>query len=141
MIVSEKIKRINMRIKKSKTQYNLDRQTAKISAVSLGNICKYEFLINEDILVEEELLEKATTTKRFEYSPLGCELRKQTISAKDQYQALDKAYGFSKTVKKSKNSDLVFDILNLANSVLLMKSLMSFLLTQNINSLKTFSTK
>ena len=44
MIVSEKIKTINKRIKKSKAQYNLDGQTAKISALSLGNICKYQFL-------------------------------------------------------------------------------------------------
>ena len=97
MIVSEKIKTINKRIKQSKAQYNLDGQTAKISALTLGNICKYEFLTREDILVEKELSEKATTTKRFEYSPLGCELKKQTSSAKDH-----KVYGFNKTVKKVK---------------------------------------
>ena len=44
--------------------------------------------------MEKELSEKATTTKRFEYSPLGCELKKQTSSAKDH-----KVYGFNKTVK------------------------------------------
>ena len=38
MSISEKIKTINNKIKQSKAQYNLDRQTAKISALSSGNV-------------------------------------------------------------------------------------------------------
>ena len=34
MSISEKIKAINKRIKQNKTQYDLDRQTDKISALS-----------------------------------------------------------------------------------------------------------
>ena len=52
--------------------------------MSWGNVCKYEFLTGEDVLSEKGLLEKAATIKRFEYSPLGKELKKQTDIAKDQ---------------------------------------------------------
>ena len=38
----------------------------KISDLSSGKVCKYEFLIGEDILTE-----KAAVITRFKYSPLG----------------------------------------------------------------------
>ena len=38
MGISEKIKAINNKIEKNKVQYNLDRETAKISALSPGNV-------------------------------------------------------------------------------------------------------
>ena len=61
-----------------------------------GNVNKYEFLTGEDILLEEGIFEKAATIKRFEYSPLGSELEKQTDLAKKQYQGLDKVCEFDK---------------------------------------------
>ena len=57
--ISEKIKAINNKIGQSKGQYNLDRQTAKISAFLSGNISKYEYLTAKDVLLEKDLLEKA----------------------------------------------------------------------------------
>ena len=75
MIVGEKIKTIDNKIYQNKAQYNLDRQNAKISALSSGNVSEYKFLTGKDVLPEKELLEKATTIKRFEYSPLGKELK------------------------------------------------------------------
>ena len=36
-----------------------------------------------------DLLEKAVVLKKFEYSPLGKELKAQTSSAEKQYQKLD----------------------------------------------------
>ena len=66
---------INNKILQNKAQYNLDRQTAKVSAFSSGNVTKYEYLTGKDVLIEKDLLEKATTSKRFEYSPLGKELK------------------------------------------------------------------
>ena len=71
MGISEKIKGINNKFKQNKALYNLDRQTAKISALSSGNVSKYEFLTGKNILREKGLLEKAPTIKRFEYAPLG----------------------------------------------------------------------
>ena len=59
----------------------MNRQTTKISALSSGNVGKCEFLTGEDILPEKELLQKAATIKRLKYSPLGSELKKQTIDS------------------------------------------------------------
>ena len=47
-----------------------------ISASSSGNVRKNEF--GKDILAEKDLLEKATPMERFEYSPLGKELKAET---------------------------------------------------------------
>ena len=66
MSISEKIKTVNSKIEQSKAQYNLDRQTAKISALSSGNISRYEFSTGKDVLPEKDLLEKAATMKKFE---------------------------------------------------------------------------
>ena len=46
------------------------------------------------------MLKKATTIKRFEYFPLGKELKAQTGIAKKQYQRLDKTYEFDETINK-----------------------------------------
>ena len=81
MTVSEKIKTINNKIEQNKAQYDLDRQTAKISDLSLENVSKYEFLTRKDVLPENELLEKAVGIKIIEYSPLGKELKKHTSAA------------------------------------------------------------
>ena len=71
--VSEIIKTIDNKIDQHKAQYNLDWQTAMISVLSSGNIGKYKFLTGKDVLPE-----KAVTIKRFEYSQLGSQLKKQT---------------------------------------------------------------
>ena len=65
--MTEKIRSINKKIKQNKSHYNLDRQTAKISALSSRNASKYEFLIGKHVLSEKGLLEKAAALKRFEY--------------------------------------------------------------------------
>ena len=92
MSISEKIKAINNKIEQNKAQYGLNRQTGKISALSSGNVCKYEFLTGKDGLPEKDLLEKAVTLKIFEYSPLGKELKAQTSAAEKQYQKLDTVF-------------------------------------------------
>ena len=78
MSIREKIKEINNQIAQNKAQYNLDRKTTKISALSSGNVSKYEFLTGKDLLPEKDLLGKAAAIKRFEYSSLGKELKAQT---------------------------------------------------------------
>ena len=65
MIVSEKVETIDNKIEQNKGQYNLDRETAKISALSPGNVSKYEILTSKYILPEKDLLEKATARKRY----------------------------------------------------------------------------
>ena len=83
MTAIEKIKTVDNKIKQKKAQYYLDRQTAKISALLSGNVYKYEFVTDQDVLPEKDLLEKAAANKRFEYSSLGSELKKETDIAKN----------------------------------------------------------
>ena len=80
MTVSEEIKTLNNKIEHNKAQS--DRQAANIFALSSENVRKYEFLTDEDVLPELDLLEKVATTKRFEYSSLGSDLKKQPDIAK-----------------------------------------------------------
>ena len=44
--------------------------------------------------IQKRPIEKAATMNRFEYSPLGKELKTQTDIAKKQYQKLDDTFGF-----------------------------------------------
>ena len=81
-----------MKIEQNKTQYNLGRQTAPISALPSGNVSKYEFLTGKSILSERDLLEKAAALKSFEYSPLGKELKKQTSVAEKYCQSFAKVF-------------------------------------------------
>ena len=71
MTVNKKIKTIVKEIEQSKAQYDLDRQTTKISTLSLENFSKYKLLTSKDVLPEKDLLEKDSTLKIFEYSPSG----------------------------------------------------------------------
>ena len=51
MTVSDKRKRIDIKVEQNKVQCNLDRKTAKISALSSENMGKYEFLKAETTLL------------------------------------------------------------------------------------------
>ena len=84
MSISEKTKTIDNKIEQNKTQYNLDRQTAKIFALSSGNVNKYEFLTVKYVLPERGSLEKNAKMKRYEYSPLGKELKAHCDNSKKQ---------------------------------------------------------
>ena len=58
-------------MEQNNAQYYLDRQTAKISAVSSGNVSKYEVLADKDVLPEKNVLENSAKLKTFEYFLLG----------------------------------------------------------------------
>ena len=49
-------------------------------------------MTSKDILPEKDLLEKAAAIKRFEFSPLGSKLKKETVITKKIYQGLNKAF-------------------------------------------------
>ena len=51
MAASEKIKAIDNKTEQNKAQYDLDRQSFNISALSLGNVGKYEFLTGNYIII------------------------------------------------------------------------------------------
>ena len=110
MSTSDKIKAIDNKIEQNKAQYNLDRQAAKISALSSRNISKYEFVTSKYFLPEKGLLEKAAAIKRFQYSLLGEQLKNQTSVAEKQYQKFDKAFESDKKAEdKTENKKLVYD--------------------------------
>ena len=77
-----------------------------MSALSSGNFSKYEFLTGKDVLPEKDLLEKAATMKRYEYSLLGKEVKAQTDIAKKQYQKLYNTFEFDLIIKKKRNQHL-----------------------------------
>ena len=73
---------IEDQIKNKKLQYDINREAAKISALSSGKIDKYEYLTGEEILPpnRQQIIEQA----KFTYSPLGKAFEKQTKTIKDQ---------------------------------------------------------
>ena len=134
MTVSKKIKTIDNKVKQNKTQYDLDRQTPKISALSSGKLSKYKFLTGKGVLPVKDLIEQVTAMKRFKYSPLGKELKAQTLKKK-QYQKLDYTFEFNKIIKNDKptlknysESDLIYES-NYAftNIFMILKNLITFL--------------
>ena len=67
MTVTDQINILNRKIKQNEAQYVLDREAAKISALSSNNLDKYEYLTGEDLGLKPSTVEQA----KFEYSPLG----------------------------------------------------------------------
>ena len=55
---------INDQIKDEKLQYNINREAAKISALSSGKLHKYEYLTGEDILpsTQQQIIEQTKFT-------------------------------------------------------------------------------
>ena len=66
MTISEQIKILDNKIRSNQAQYDLDRQAAKISVLSSGELEKYEYLIGEGLGYKPDVVQKA----KFEYVPL-----------------------------------------------------------------------
>ena len=64
MAITEKIKTIDNKIKQNKVQYDLDRETAEMSALSSGNVSEYEFLNDRDVLPEKRLVRKSRKNRK-----------------------------------------------------------------------------
>ena len=73
---------INCQIKDEKLQYDINREAAKISALSSGILHKYEYLTGEDKLPtnQQQIIEET----KFTYSPLGKAFDKQIKTIEDQ---------------------------------------------------------
>ena len=73
--IYNKIMTTEDKIKDEKLQYDINREEAKISALSSGKIDKYEYLTGEEILPsnQQQIIEQA----KFAYSPLGKAFEKQ----------------------------------------------------------------
>ena len=67
MTVTDQSKILNRKIKQNESWYDLDREAAKMSALSSNNLDKYELLTGEDLGLKPSTIEQA----KFEYPPLG----------------------------------------------------------------------
>ena len=89
---------INDQIRDEKLQYDINREAAKISALSSGKIDKYEYLTGEEILPsnQQQIIQQA----KFTYSPLGKAFEKQVKTIEDQGQKQGEALENLKDHKK-----------------------------------------
>ena len=73
---------IDDQIRDEKLQYDINKEEAKISALSSRKLHKYEYLTGEDILpsIQQQIIEQA----KFTYSTLGKALEIQTKTIEDQ---------------------------------------------------------
>ena len=83
MTVTDQIKVLNRKIKQNEAQYDWDRKSAKISALSSNNLDKYVYLTGEDLGLKPSTAEKA----KFEYSPLG-KIFNKGLSEEDKKEGL-----------------------------------------------------
>ena len=108
-------------IKDEKLQYDINREAAKISALSSGKNGKYQYLTGEEILPsnQQQIIEEA----KFTYSPLGKALEKQTKTIEDKGEKQIKAIqdnrkqlisndGYKSKLLISKEREIFKDIYN-----------------------------
>ena len=93
MTLTDDLKNLDDKIKANQSQYDMDREAAKISALSSKELFKYEYLTGEDLEYKPGVLEEIN----FEYSPLG-----ETLSNKAKSKT-DKRNKAVNTDKQGKN--------------------------------------
>ena len=92
---------INDQIKDEKLQYDINKEAAKISALSSAKIYKYEYLTGEEKLPsdQQQIIEQA----KFTYSPFGNAFERQIKLNEDQGEKQIKGIqdqGQVQTIKK-----------------------------------------
>ena len=140
MTVTDQIKILNRKIKQNESQYDLDREAAKISALSSKNFDKYELLTGEDVDIKPSTIEQA----KFEYSPLG-KIFNKGLSEEDKKEGLFKRLENI----KDKNEELINTInttnkatknkINIQSKNLIYNSKYSFLKYKDIDEFKELS--
>ena len=114
---------IEDQIKDEKLQYDINREAAKISALSSGKLDKYEYLTGEEILPsnQQQIIQQA----KFNYSPLGKAIEKQIKTIEDQENKqvkaiqdnhqlvnINKDYDYKNKLLLSKQREIFKDIYN-----------------------------
>ena len=98
---------IEDQIKDEKLQYDINREAAKISALSSGKIDKYEYLLPSN---QQQIIQQA----KFNYSPLGKALEKQRKTIEDQgekqFDALKTSYKKLPSIKDFVPTEIVNEI-------------------------------
>ena len=95
-------KRIKIKIKQNKPQYDSDRQTAKVFLLYYQEMLENMNFWLAKILPEKNLLEKEATMNKLWYYSQDKELKTQTDIPNKQYQKLDETFQFDKIIKKEK---------------------------------------
>ena len=92
---------INDQIRDEKPQYNINREAAKVSALSSGKIHKSEYLTGEDILPsnQQQVIEQA----KFTYSPLREAFAKQIKTIEDKEKNKQKRFKIKDKLKQLKS--------------------------------------
>ena len=87
---------IEDQIKDEKLQYDINREAAKISALSSGTLDKYEYFTGEKKLPsnQQQIIQQA----KFTYSPLGKAFRKQIKTIEVQGEKQVKAIQYNKQI-------------------------------------------
>ena len=73
---------IDDQIRDEKLQYDINREAAKISALSSKKFGKYEYLTGEEILLSDQ--KQIIKQAKFTYSPLGKAFEIQIKTIEDQ---------------------------------------------------------
>ena len=99
---------INDQIRDEKLQYDINREAAKISALSSGKSHKCEYLTGEDILPsnQQQIIEQA----KFTYSPLGKAFEKQIKTIEDHEQKQVDALNILKSNSQLTIEDVIPEI-------------------------------
>ena len=140
MTVTDQNKILDRKIKQNEAQYDLDREAAKISALSSNNLDKYEYLTGEDLGLKPSTVEQA----KFEYSPLG-KIFNKGLSEEERKEGILKRLGNI----KDKRDELLntFSIINKTpknkannqSKKLIYNAGLSFAKRKNINDIKKLS--
>ena len=89
---------IDDQIRDEKIEYDINREAAKISALSSGKIHKYKYLTGKDILPsdQQQIIEQA----KYNYVPLGKAFQNQIKTIEDQGEKQVKALNTFKSDNK-----------------------------------------
>ena len=89
-------------IKDEKLQYDINREAAKISALSSAKIHKYEYLTGKDMLPtnQQQIIEQT----KFTYSPLGKAFEKQIKTIEYQGEKTDRCFKGFETKRTNKSN-------------------------------------
>ena len=112
MTVTDQIKILDRKIKQNESQYDLDREAAKISALFSNNLDKSELLTGEDLGLKPSTVEQA----KFEYSPLG-KVFDKGLSEEDKKEGLLKRLKNIEDKNKVKNKVENKDIIEVTDFV------------------------
>ena len=112
MTVTDQIKILDRKFKQNESQYDLDREAAKMSGLSSNNLDKYELLTGKDLGLKPSTVDPA----KFEYSPLGKVFNKE-LSEEDKKEGLLKRLKNIEDKNKVKNKVENKDIIEVTDFV------------------------